>query len=310
MGISSLILDIDDFLVMKGKIVDKILLSSNPDVALLYLYISRKKNEYSEKKALNELNFSKERLEIAMFELLSLNVFKSEEKQNEQKTYFEKKPTYTITELKTAKTDPVFVVVCESTEKILGKTLTESYMKTLLYLYDALKMSPEVIIELISYLKNNQNTSPTKTEIEREARVWQDIGINNHADAINYITTKYEQKPMISKMAEALSISGRAISKQEEHYIVNFIKLGYSPDVIEFLSTTIMDSNGKFSKKHLFNKVLQLKEKNLITKAEILSEYPNLDKSIKKSDDNYTNEYKLEPWELRALNRRKGGNDE
>lgn len=304
MKTSSLILDIDDFCVLKGEIVDKILLSSNPDIALVYLYISRKKNDYNEKSALNELNFSKDRLNSCILELLSLNIIKQDDNKKTANAFFEPKPTYTISELKSAKTDEIFAFVCDNTEKVLGRPLTEGYIKTLLYIYDRLKLLPEVIIELISYLKSNQNTFPTKTEIEREAHKWNDIGINSHAQAIDYIKSKYDEKPAVALMAEALCIVNRNLTKTEEHYIINFINLGFSPEVVEFVANGIKDNNGRYSKKHLFNTLLLFKEKNLFTKEQIISDNPKFAKTSQAealTDDSY---------EMQAINRRRGGNFE
>ncbi len=305
MSVSSLILDISDFCVLEGKIVDKILLSSNPDIALLYLYISRRKQNFTEQKALNELNFSKARYETALTELLSLNIIKPiANEQSQAKPYFEPKPKYSLTELKSAKKDTVFEVICDSSEKIFGVPLSEGYIKTFLYLYDALKMSAEVIIELISYLKNASKTIPTKSEIEREARIWVDLGIDTHNDAINYIMTKYEKRPLIQKMADALGI--KDIKKDDEHYIINFLDMGFSPETVEFVVGMIKDENGRFSKKRLLNKLISLKDKNLFSKEAIISEYPVLNK--RKSFNNTSDE--LEDWEIRALRRRNGGNIE
>lgn len=300
MNSSSLILEIDDFCVLKGEIVDKILLSSNSDIALLYLYMSRKKKSYNEKSALNDLNFSKTRLETCISELLSLNIITNKEPEKVQNTYFHEKTKYTVSELKTAKKDDNFAFVCDTTEKIFGKPLTDGYIKSLLYLYDGLKVLPEVIIELISYLKNNTNTLPTKTEIEREARVWVDFGVSSHAEAIDYIKSKYEEKPTITLMAEALQIVNRNLTKSEEHYIINFINLGFTPEVVEFCANGISEKNGRFSQKKLFNMLLSFKEKNLFSKEQIIATYPHLAKKQTKttiSDDSY---------EMEILNRMRG----
>lgn len=296
---SSLILDIEDFCVLKGDIVDKILLSSNADIALLYLYISRVKTNYSENTALNALNFSKERLEKAMLELLSLNIIKKPESENAN-NFVIKKQSYTISELKNAKKDEVFAFVCETTEKVFGKPLTEGYIKSLLYVYDSLKLPAEVIVELVSYLKNNTNTLPTKSEIEREAHIWSDLGLLTHESATAYIKSKYDEKPAIKVMAEALSIVNRNLTAKEEHYIVNFIKLGFTPEVVEFCANGIKDQYGRFSQKSLFNLLLACKEKNLFSKEQILSAYPKLGfnkKSVNNNDHSF---------EMELINKRRG----
>ena len=214
MSVTELILNIDDFCVLKGDIVDKVLLSSNPDGALLYLYISRAKKSFDPKKAMKHLNFSKDRYDKTVYELISMQVLK-ETKPVQNSINFTEKPKYSVLELRDARQDSRFSAVCQTAERILGKTLTEGYLRSLFYIYDQLKLPAEVIIELLVYLKDKSNSTPRRMDIEREAHLWIDMGIANHNDATNYITSKFAEKPIFDAMMSALKIYGRILSQSK-----------------------------------------------------------------------------------------------
>ncbi|MFI3226862.1 MAG: DnaD domain protein [Clostridia bacterium] len=302
MAISDLILNTDDFCVLKGDLVDKILLSSNPDAALLYLYMSRAKKKFTPTNAMKHLNFSKERYDLAIYELTAMQVVKRQnDDKPKQSIGFTDKPKYTVAELRDARSDKRFSAVCDTCESVLGKALTEGYLKTLLYIYDRLKLPAEVIVELLMYLKSKTSTVPRRMDIEREAHLWIDMGIANHNDATNYIASKYAEKPVFDAMMKALKIYGRDPQPVEERYILHFINYGFAPDIVELAVNRMNDSIGKFSFQYLDKILLSFKEKNLFTIEEIIAHDPEFKKSDKNIQPNTARTGELADWEIELM---------
>lgn len=301
MSISKLILDSNDFCVLKGDIVDKILISASPDVAILYLYMTRNLKNISEKEIMKNLNFSKERYDLAIYDLLSMQILKREEDDEVKPISSIKKPNYTIAEINEARKDDKFEAVCMSLEQTINKRITSGYIKTLLYLYNALKLPAEVIIELLAYLKSKSDTIPTSKDIEREAISWVDMGIATHIEATNYIASKLLEKPLVEDMMQALNKFDRKPQANEEEYIIKFINYGFKPDAVELAVGKMHDSINKFSFSYLNKILINLKEQNLMTAEDIRnadSKNGKKDRNIK-SQNTRTGE--LEPWEIEMM---------
>lgn len=309
MSVSSLILNTGDFCVLRGDIIDKILLSGNADAALLYLYMSRAKRKFEEKNAIKHLNFTKERYDRTVYELLSMQAI---EKQAEKQTSisYTEKPKYTVNELKTSRSDQNFDSVCQMAEGVLGKVLTDGYLRSLLYIYDSLNLPAEVIVELLVYLKEKSKTVPKRADIEREAHLWVDMGIATYTDATNYIASKYAEKPVFDAMMSALKIYGRDPQPIEERYILSFINYGFSPDVIEVSVDRMHNSIGKFSFQYLNKILLRLKEEKLFTIEQIVAKDPDFVKPIKQNDKNKSPNTErtgaLLDWEIELIKEHKG----
>lgn len=301
MSVSDLILNTDDFCVLKGDLVDKILLSSNPDAALLYLYMSRAKKSFTQANAMKHLNFSKERYDLAVYELRTMQVVKDKNDKPKESIAFTDKPKYTVAELRDARSDKRFSAVCDTCESVLGKALTEGYLRTLLYIYDRLKLPAEVIVELLMYLKSKSTTVPRRMDIEREAHLWVDMGIATHNDASNYIASKFAEKPLFDAMMSALKIYGRDPQPIEERYILYFINYGFTADVVELAVERMNNSLGKFSFQYLNKILLSFKEKNLFTVEEIIANDPEYTKSDKNIKPNINRSGELADWEIELM---------
>lgn len=304
MSVSSLQLELDDFCVLRGEIVDKLLLASNPDAALLYLYITRAKKSFNEKKALEHLNFSKERFDRAIFDLISMKAV-SEVKTEPKSVAFVDKPKYSVSDIRDARKDDHFSAVCMTAESIIGKVLSEGYVKSLLYIYSELKLPAEVIIELLAYLKDKTKSAPKRTDIEREAHSWIDMGIATHADATNFIEKKMAEKPIFDSMMAALKIYGRDPQPVEERYISQYISYGFSADAVELCVEKMHQTTNKFSFSYLNGILKNLKDKNLFTSQEILNDNPEFIKDTKKNRNSapvVERTGALEQWEVDFIN--------
>ncbi|MFI3115258.1 MAG: DnaD domain protein [Clostridia bacterium] len=300
MSISKLILDSNDFCVLKGEIVDKILLTANPDVAILYLYMTRNKEDISEKSVLKNLNFSKERYDLAIYDLLSMQILKREAEDTKPISTL-KKPNYTIAEINEARKDNKFEAVCITCEQTINKRLTTGYIKTMLYLYSGLKLPAEVIIELLAYIKSKSLDIPTTKDIEREATNWVDMGIASYSEATNYIASKLTEKPLIEDMMHALKKFDRKLQENEEDYIIKFISYGFKPDAVVLAVDKMYRSINRFSYSYLNKILINLKDQNLLTAEDILSDDEKLEKKDRHIKPQSQRTGELEPWEIEMM---------
>lgn len=298
MSASQLILNIDDFCVLSGEVVDKILMSCNPDSALLYLYMTREKKNFSEANAIKALNFGKTRYDKAIYDLVATQVITQiTEKKNS--INYTQKPKYTTQQLAEAREDQRFFAICQAGENIIGKALSESYVKAFLYIYDSLKLPAEVIIEMLYFLKDKTNSPLRRMDIEREAHLWVDMGIATYNDATTYISNKFAEKPLFDEMMSALKIFGRDPQPVEERYILHFINYGFTADVVALAVDRMQAKINKFSFQYLNKILLRYKENNLFTVADIIASDPTYKTSniIPKANQ----EGELQDWEIEFI---------
>lgn len=114
------------------------------------------------------------------------------------------KTTYTAAQLKKLVQNDDIGQLLYITQKYLGKTLTPSETSTILYIYDSLHFSPELIEFLIEYCVNNNHKS--LRYIEKVAISWAKDEIDT-VEKAKANTATYSNK--IYSIMKAFGISGR-----------------------------------------------------------------------------------------------------
>lgn len=122
-------------------------------------------------------------------------------------------------------------------ENYLGKTLSKTDINTLLYIYDVLDFSPELIDYLIEYCVNNGHKS--FRYIEKVALSWSEEGITDiksaKATTETFVNTCY---PVL----KAFGLNGRNPSKGEKEYVVKWTDTyGFNMDIILEACNKTMD---------------------------------------------------------------------
>lgn len=124
------------------------------------------------------------------------------------------KPPYSAARLKTLSQNDDLRQLLYIAEKYLGKTLTSSETNTILYLYDTLNFSSELIEYLIEYCVNNNHKS--MRYIEKVALSWASEGIDTidkaKANAMQYNTNTFS-------VMKAFGITGRNPAEAEKKLI-------------------------------------------------------------------------------------------
>ncbi len=139
-----------------------------------------------------------------------------------------KKHVYTTRELNQFKEQEEVSELLYIVEKYLGKTLSSTDVNSLIYIYDELGFSRDLIEYLIEYCVGNGHKS--MRYIEKVALSWADEGINTveHAksNTETYVKTCY---PVL----KAFGLSGRNPGKSEKDFIIKWTNsYGFTMDII------------------------------------------------------------------------------
>lgn len=299
MSLASLLLPEGEFRVVRCDIIDKLIACSDGDSALLYLYILRSGQRFDEKTAMRTLGYTQERYDRAAFTLTSLTI---RENTAAVPADAASPPKYSISELREAREgDHKFAAVCVTAEDALGRTLSEGQLRSLFTIYDHIGLPPEVIIELLCYLKRDKGLVKRR-DIEREAYLWSDMGIYTAKEAQAYLARREAQKPLEGAMLEAMHIVGREPVLGERRLIAETIEKGFSPDAVALAVRRMEQNIGKFSLSYL-KKILTLwEEKGIHTVSEITAIEPETaHKNKPASTPSGTPDRQLESWEREWL---------
>ncbi len=127
---------------------------------------------------------------------------------------FPEKPAYSAARLKELTTNDDLTQLLYIAQKYLGKTLTTSETNTILYLYDTIKFSADLIEYLIEYCVSNNHKS--MRYIEKVALSWASEGIDTIAKAKEN-TTSYNNN--VYSVMKAFGLSGRNPADSEKTLI-------------------------------------------------------------------------------------------
>lgn len=272
MSLPPILLSAGEFCVMRAEIADKLLLCGDGDSILLYLYALRHSDHFDEKTATRALNFTTERYERAMFTLTGLEIATSAETPISPERSI---PAYRPAELREARTaDHRFSAVCHTAEGVLGKVLTDGFLRSLFTAYNHLGLPAEVIIELLTYLKR-EKTTIRRTDLDREATLWADMGLFTVQDAASYLERRDMEKPLLDAMRAQLGLTDdRPLSANETRYLLGFIAMGFPPDTVALAADRMQQSLGKFSWQYLRKILASWDAKGVHTVTEVTAIEP------------------------------------
>lgn len=155
-------------------------------------------------------------------------VFKGNEEEKPKNKPADKKHIYTTLELNRFKEQEEVSELLYIVEKYLGKTLSSTDVNSLIYIYDELGFSRDLIEYLIEYCVGNSHRS--MRYIEKVALSWAEEGIDTveraKLNTETYVKTCY---PVL----KAFGLSGRNPGKSEKDFIIKWTNsYGFSMDII------------------------------------------------------------------------------
>lgn len=296
MSLTSLIPAGSEYCVLRADAVDRLLSCGDADGALLYLYLIRRGSDFREEDAMRDLHFSPERMERAVFTLTNLQIASAPRDLRPAKTTGSPSPRYTVSELRARRTDDRrFEAVCQTAESVLGRMLTESQLRTLYTAYDHLGLPADVLIDLLTYLKQEKQTV-TRRDIEEQAYLWADMGIYTAQASAAFLSRLEKEKPIIADMLRALDMAGRSPSPSEYRYLSEFIRQGFDADAVGLAKERLYQRIGRFSWKYLKGILDSWHDKGVHTVEEITALEPAVKQQTAPSPAAPQSE-KLQDWE-------------
>lgn len=272
MSLQSLIPAESEYCVLRADVADRLLACGDGDGALVYLYLARRGASADKTVMMRDLNFTRDRLNRALFTLNHLTI--SSSLPPAERSHDAAPPRYTVADLRTNRmSDRRFQAVCQTAESVLGRTLTESQLRTLFTAYDHLGLPADVLIDLLTYLKREKGLV-SRRDIEEQAYLWADMGIRSAEASAAFLSQSEQEKPIIAEMMRALDMAGRAPAPSEYRYLSEFIRQGFTPDAIALAKTRLYARIGRFSWKYLKGILDSWHEKGVHTAAEITALEP------------------------------------
>ncbi len=146
--------------------------------------------------------------------------------------------TYTMTEIAAVAAEPDFAWTINIIEKYMEQPLSPSDVELVVFLYDNLKFSPELILHLYDYCISHGKKS--SKYIQTVAVNWAKEGIDTVEKASAY-SLQYDANYMSVMKAFGLS---QAPAPAQKKYIDSWIAMGFNSDIIlEACNRTILAIN-------------------------------------------------------------------
>ena len=210
----------------------KLLCTKNPDVALLYLYITAGNDATNAEQA---LQLSSARISCASATLRQLGLWPQEKKAT---VLSGERPQYSERDVLSAMdSDGDFQAIYGEVQRVLGRNLNTEELKILLGFTHYLGLSSDVISVLVCYCKERARSkgnlrNPSLRTIEKEAYFWAEQGIDTMAEAIAFIQAQNSRRTQLGQLMELLQIRGRSLTPGEEKYAQKWLEMGFDKDVL------------------------------------------------------------------------------
>lgn len=254
----------ESLLSLPKQDVRKLLGAASGDAALLYLYI---KAGFDLDQARTALQMNTHQYDCALASLRQMGLIEERSRYQEAG----ERPTYTEMDIaREMDNGKSFGLLVGEVQRRLGRTLSTEELKILLSLRDYLRLPNEVISILISYcIQRNRargnNRPPSMRNIEKEAYLWADNGIDTLEEAAAYMQQQLVQQSKIGSIRHALQINDRRLTVGEESYIRKWLEMGFGePEIMLAYDRTCLQTGSL--KWNYMNSILQnWQSKNLYT---------------------------------------------
>ncbi|GHV07794.1 hypothetical protein FACS1894217_09220 [Clostridia bacterium] len=178
------------------------------------------------------------------------------------------RPTYDSRRISgVLKNDGSFRAVATDAESRLGKPLSPRDLQMLYSIYDWRGLSAGVISLLTTYCVEKYGPArvPTMNQIDREAAIWQDEGIDTETRAEEYLAELAERKTLRGEIISLLRIYGRTPSATEERYLKDWVGNFYSMELIALAYDKTVVRTGGMSWKYMDTILKSWRDKGLTT---------------------------------------------
>jgi len=268
-----------------GQTIDKLIRAGDGDAALLYLYILKTRGQSSSAEAAAALGKSSGGIATAMAVLSRLGLVRLDEntdstEKNSNDDMTAKPPIgeprqYSVAEIEgELQTGTEFHSLVQEAQNSLGKIMSPDELLRLFGIYDALRIPPEVILQLITHCISESHgrgggRMPSMRYIEKAAYSWEREGIFSLDRAEEYLKTLEARKSARGKIKAVLQIRDRELSESEKRYVDGWIAMGFDPEAIEIAYDRTVVQTGKLAWNYIDKIMKSWHSKNLHSPQEI-----------------------------------------
>ncbi|MDR1158606.1 MAG: DnaD domain protein [Oscillospiraceae bacterium] len=255
--------------------VTALLGTGSGEAARLYLYLLSHRGKCLDTKACTALGMTAAALKDALQLLQTAGVLR--ETAPAAPPVSDVRPDYAGAEVAQGiKRDPAFRHVVDEVQRRLGKILSSSDLQILFGLYDWRGLTPGVISLLVAYCVEDarrrfgeDGRPPTMRQIDKEAAVWEQKGIDAEEKAERYIETQETKRQVSSRVYRLLGIENRAPSPSESRYVSEWAEMGFAPDAVALAYDKTVLKTGALNWKYMHSILRSWHEKNLHAPSEI-----------------------------------------
>lgn len=140
----------------------------------------------------------------------------------------------------------------KNAEKILGKVLTYTEQRTLIWLHDYHSMGSDIIIMIIDYCKSINKAGISY--IQKVAESWIENDISTHEQAEAEIRRMQSAHSLAGQVASRLGLN-RSLTSKEREYVDAWDKNGITIELIEYAYEKTVNATGKAAFGYM-NKIL------------------------------------------------------
>ena len=173
----------------------------------------------------------------------------------------------------------------KSAEQSLGRVLTFDDQRTILWFYDHLGMSADIIIMLIAYCCSVGRGNMAK--IEKIALDWHEKNITTHEQAENVILAMQKAFSFEGKVQSRLKLQSKLTASQKK-YIGDWANMDVTLDMVELAYDKTVDGIGKPSFNYM-DKILRKWNENGITNADDAAAFDERTKPVRKQEKTVKN---------------------
>jgi len=271
---------------LAGQTIDKLIRAGDGDAALLYLFILKTRGQGTSEEACAALGKNPGAIVTAMAVLSRLGLVEIDGNNDAatreaQDTAPVKPPLdeprqYSIDEIKNElKAGSEFHMLVQETQNSLGKILSPDELLRLFGIYDALRMPPEVVLQLITHCitesrGRGDGRKPSMRYIEKAAFTWEREGVLTLERAEEYLKALQVRKSVRGEIKRSLQIRDREFSATEKHYVDGWIEMGFGAEAVGIAYDRTVTKTGKLAWSYMDSIMKSWHDKRLLTPKEII----------------------------------------
>lgn len=163
--------------------------------------------------------------------------------------------------------DAAFSGLCDYFESQLGRILNRRELETLLNVYQALGLPPEVLTLLMGDCA--QRGRLTAREVEKQAYRWYDLGLDNYESAASYLARRRQRQTHGAKVLSILGIHDRLPGESEQKYIDKWEEMGVTEDLLRKAYDATLLGTGRLSWPYLHKVLCAWREQGFRTARDV-----------------------------------------